>query len=70
MAGYFSINFVQVHLELDYSDLATTQAGLPASNTVLHSKYYIQLPQATKHLADKRGTPYCLSTYLGSNDIH
>ncbi len=64
------IKFVQVQLELDYSDLATTPAGPPASNLVLRGEYYIQLPQATKDLADERGTPYRLSTYLGSNDIH
>jgi hypothetical protein len=63
------IKFVRVHLELDYFELAMTPAGPPASNPVLCGEYYIQLPQATKDLANERGTPHRLSTYLGGNDI-
>jgi hypothetical protein len=63
------IKFIQVQLELDYSDLVKTPAGPLISNTVLRSKCYIQISQATKDLANKRGTPYHLSTYLGGNDI-
>ncbi len=44
-------------------------AGPPASNTVLGGEYYIQLPQATKDLVDKKGAPYRLMTYLGINYI-
>jgi hypothetical protein len=64
-----SIKFFQVQLELDYSNLATMPAGLPASKTVLRGKYYIQLPQATKDLDNEKGTPYHLMTYLGVNNI-
>jgi hypothetical protein len=63
------VKFDHVQLELDYSDLATTSAGLPTSSTVLRSEYYIQLPQDTKDLTNEKGNAYRLSTYIGGNNL-
>jgi hypothetical protein len=60
------IHFVRVQLNLDFSSLVTAGAqGI----TVLHVEYYIQIPQGLRNLQNDCGIAYCLTTFLGPEDL-
>ena len=49
------IKYVRVQLELDFADLTTAAAAVPAPNVILHGEYYIQLPQSSVDLLNGSG---------------
>jgi hypothetical protein len=51
-----------------YLDLAAP-AGPAALNANLWGEYYIQLLQNTKDLTNNKNTQYCLTFYLGGDDV-
>jgi hypothetical protein len=60
------ICFLRVQLNLNFSSLVT--AGTQGV-TILHIDYYIKLPQGSCALQNDRGMAYCLTTFLGPNDL-
>jgi hypothetical protein len=61
------ICFVQVQLNLDFSSLVSQ--GIQGV-TVLRVEYYIELPQGLRNLQNGYNQPYCLTTFLGAEDLH
>jgi hypothetical protein len=61
------IRFVHVQINLDFASLVTLD---PPGVTVLQVKFYIELPQGSRDMTNGNGSPYCLTTYLGPDDIH
>ncbi len=60
------IQFVRVQLNLDFASLVTLD---PPGITALHVEYYIELPQGHRDLVDGHRQQYCLTTFLGPDDI-
>jgi hypothetical protein len=58
------VKFVQVQLELDYTNLATQQ-GNARPTPILRGEYYLQLPPGTANLTNANGQARCLTTFLG-----
>jgi hypothetical protein len=60
------IRFVCVQMNLDFASLVTLN---PPGVTVLCVKFYIELPQGSRNMTNSNGASYCLTTYLGPDDI-
>jgi hypothetical protein len=60
------IKFARVQLNLNFIMLVTLR---PPGNTILQTKYYIKLPQASCDLTNGNNQAYCLMTYLGPGDL-
>ena len=63
------IKFVRMQLELNFADLMTAAAPVPAPNVILLGEYYIQLPQSSVDLLNGTGVGYRLTTWLGAADL-
>ncbi len=60
------IHFVFVQMNLDFASLVTLDhLGM----TVLQVEFYIELPQGSGKMINNNSAPYCLTTYLGPDDI-
>ncbi len=60
------IGFVCVQMNLNFASLITLD---PPGVTVLQVGFYIELPQGSRGMTNGNGAPYCLTTYLGPDDI-
>jgi hypothetical protein len=61
-----NIKFAHVQLNLDFSTLVTLQ---PLGNTILCTKYYIELPHDSCNMTLTPNQAYLLTTYLGNGDL-
>jgi hypothetical protein len=62
-----NIGFVRVQLNLNFASLVTLD---PPGVTVLHVEYYIEFPQNSRDMTNKKSQAYRLTTFLGPDDIH
>jgi hypothetical protein len=53
-------------LNLNFASLITLD---PPRITALHVEYYVELPQGHQDLVDNKWQQYCLTTFLGPDDI-
>jgi hypothetical protein len=60
------LKFVRVQLNLDFVNLNTI---CPVPSTILRGEYYIELPQHTIQLMNKRSMAYNLTTFIGAADL-
>jgi hypothetical protein len=58
--------FVQVLLKLDFSSLVSQDIQ---GVTILRVEYYIKLPQGLHNLQNGNNQPYCLTIFLGAEDL-
>ena len=63
------VKFLRIQLELDFADLTIATATNPAPNNILRGEYYIQLPQSSRDLTNKRNQDYKLTLWLGPANL-
>jgi hypothetical protein len=61
------IRFVHIQMNLDFASHITLD---PPGVTVLRVEFYIELPQGLHNITNGHSSSYCLTTYLGLDDIH